>query len=79
MHIMDLSIEDASFAELDAVSRARGLTPAEFARRAIAAAVRLHKSRDASSRDQAGYAAAPVGNDEFAVDLDDLRASDEAW
>jgi hypothetical protein len=30
MRTVDITIEDASFAELDAVSRATGLTPAEF-------------------------------------------------
>ena len=45
MRTVDISIEDASFAELDAVSRAAGLTPAEFVRPATAAAVRMHKAR----------------------------------
>jgi hypothetical protein len=80
MRIVDISIEDGSFAELDAVSRASGLTPAEFARRATAAAVRLHKARDAARRDVAGYAATPVADDEFAIDPDDLlRADNAAW
>jgi hypothetical protein len=80
MRTLDIAIEDASFAELDAVSRAAGLTPAEFARRATASAVRLHKARDAARRDAAGYAAAPVGDEEFAIDPNDLeRAGDEAW
>jgi hypothetical protein len=80
MRIVDISIEDASFAELDAVSRASGLTPAEFARRATSAAVRLHKARDAARRDVTGYATTPVGEDEFAIDPDDLqRAEDAAW
>jgi mRNA-degrading endonuclease toxin of MazEF toxin-antitoxin module len=38
---LGITIEEASYAELDTVSRAAGLTPAEFARRAAAAAVRL--------------------------------------
>jgi hypothetical protein len=80
MRTLDISIEESSFAELDAVSRAAGLTPVEFVRRAAAAAVRLHKARDAARRDQAGYAAAPVGDDEFAIDPADLqREDDEAW
>ncbi len=80
MRTLDISIEDQSFAELDSVSRAAGMTPSEFVRRAAAAAVRLHKARDATKRDQAGYAAAPVADDEFAIDPSDLqRADDEAW
>jgi hypothetical protein len=80
MRTVDITIEDQSFAELDAVSRAAGLTPAEFARRATAAAVRLHKSRDAARRDISGYGAQPVQDDEFAIAEEDLaRADDEAW
>jgi hypothetical protein len=80
MRTVDISIEDASFAELDAVSRAAGLTPAEFVRRATAAAVRVHKAREAARRDADGYAAAPVSSDEFAIDPADLmRGGDEAW
>ena len=80
MRTVDITIGDASFAELDAVARAAGLTPAEFARRATAAAVRLHKARDAARRDAQGYAAAPVTDDEFAVSPEDLnRADDSAW
>ena len=78
MHTVDITIEDASFAELDAVSRAAGLTPAEFVRRAAAAAVRLHKTRDAARRDTEGYAAAPVSDDEFAIDPNDLNGTDDA-
>ena len=80
MRTIDFTIEDASFAELDAVSRAAGLTPAEFARRAAAAAVRLHKARDAARRDREGYVLSPVTDEEFAVGLDDLKwADDAAW
>ena len=80
MRTLDIAIEDQSFAELDSVSRAAGMTPAEFVRRAAAAAVRLHKARDAAARDQAGYAAAPVADGEFAIDPADLqRAEDETW
>jgi len=79
MRTLDITIEDQSFAELDAGSRAAGLTPAEFARRATAAAVRLHKSRDASRRDISGYSANPIEDDEFAIDAEDLkRVDDEA-
>ncbi len=73
MRNVDITIEDASFAELDEVSRAAGLTPAEFIRRAAASAVRLYKARDAVGRDIIGYTAAPVGEEEFAVDPDDLN------
>jgi hypothetical protein len=80
MRTVDITIEDTSFAELDAVSRAAGLTPAEFARRATAAAVRLYKARDAARRDAEGYAASPVIDDEFAIDPEDLkRADDASW
>ena len=80
MRTLDITIEDTSFAELDAVSRAAGLTPAEFARRATAAAVRLHRARDAAARDITGYANAPVADDEFAIDPEDLKwADDAAW
>lgn len=80
MRTVDITIEDASFAELDAVARAAGLSPAEFARRATAAAVRLHKARDAARRDAAGYSAAPASDDEFAVAPEDLKwADDAAW
>jgi hypothetical protein len=80
MRTVDITIEDASFAELDAVSRAAGLTPAEFVRRAAAAAVRLHRARDAAQRDQVGYANAPITDDEFAVSPEDLKwADDAAW
>jgi hypothetical protein len=80
MRTIDITIEEASFAELDAVSRAAGLTPAEFARRATAAAVRLHKARSATNRDAKGYAASPVIDEEFAVDPNDLKqADDAAW
>ena len=80
MRTLDISIEDRSFEELDAVSRAAGLTHEEFARRATAAAVRACKTRDAAARDIAGYTAAPVGADEFAIDPADLqRTGDEAW
>jgi hypothetical protein len=80
MQTVGITIEDASFAELNAVSQAAGLTPAEFVRRAAAAAVRLHKARDAAQRDIAGYAALPVTDDEFAIDPADLtQAADETW
>ncbi len=80
MRVLDIRIEDTSYAELDAVARAAGLTPAEFVRRATAAAVRLHKSRDASRRDLAGYSTNPVEDPEFAVDAEDLKGPDnEAW
>jgi hypothetical protein len=80
MRTLDISIEEGSFAELDAVAKAAGLTPSEFARRATAAAVRLHKTRQATARDIAGYAATPVGADEFAIDPKDLeRADNETW
>ena len=80
MRNVDILIEDASFAELDSVCRASGLTPAEFARRATAAAVRLYKARDAAKRDVVGYAAEPVGENEFAIDPNDiLKADDETW
>lgn len=80
MRTLDITIEDASYAELDAASRAIGLTPAEFVRRAAAAAVRGHHARDAARRDAEGYAAQPVADDEFAVHPDDLsRADDAAW
>ncbi|MBV8781011.1 MAG: hypothetical protein JO353_06405 [Phycisphaerae bacterium] len=80
MRTLDISIEDALSAELEAVSRAAGMTPAEFARRATTAAIRLHKARDAARRDLAGCSAAPVTDEEFAVDLADLeRVDDEAW
>jgi len=78
MRTVDITIEESSFAELDAVSRAAGLTPAEFARRATAAAVRWHKARDAAGRDISGYAASPVRDDEFVVDPDDLKWADDA-
>ena len=71
-------IEESSFAELDAVSRAAGMTPAEFARRATAAAVRRHKSNDASRRDADGYSTNPVADDEFTVDPEDLKWADDA-
>ena len=80
MRTLDIVIEDASFDELDAVSRAAGMTPAEFVRRAAAAAVRMHKARDATRRDLAGYGASPVADDEFTIDPDDLRrAGNETW
>lgn len=80
MHTLDISIEDTTFAELDAVARAAGMTPTEFARKATEAAVRWHKSRDATKRDIAGYSALPPVDDEFAVDPEDLkRADDAAW
>jgi hypothetical protein len=80
MRTIDICIEDSSFAELDAVSRAAGLTPAEFARRATAAAVRIHKARDAAARDVAGYASSPVQDDEFPIDPADMeRSENEAW
>ena len=80
MRTVDVVIEDSSFTELDAVCSATGLTPAEFIRRAAVSAVRLYKARDAARRDTAGYAAAPVGEDEFAVDPADLEgAGDSAW
>lgn len=80
MRTVDITIEDASFDELDAISRAAGLTLAEFIRRAAAAAIRLYKVRDAARRDTVGYTAASVGDEEFAIDPDDLnRADDDAW
>lgn len=80
MRTVDITIEDASFAELDEVSRAAGLTPAEFVRRAAAAAVHLHKSRDAARRDERGYAAQPVWDDEFAIAPEDLaRGDNQTW
>jgi hypothetical protein len=80
MKIIDISIEDASFLELDALCRAAGITPSEFAARATAAAIRLHKARDAARRDVAGYTAIPVTVEEFAMDPKDLeRLNDEAW
>jgi hypothetical protein len=80
MRTVDITIEDTSFAELDAVSRAAGLTPAEFVRRATAAAVRIYKGRDATRRDVGGYSAQPVQDDEFAIAEEDLlRSDDEAW
>jgi hypothetical protein len=80
MRTVDITIEDASFAELDAISRAAGLTPAEFALRATAAAVRLHKVRNAAQRDIQGYTASPIQPDEFAFDPNDLQwADNESW
>lgn len=80
MRTVGITIEDASFAELDAVSRAAGLTPAEFVRRATAAAVHLHKSRDAARRDQSGYGSQPVRDEEFAIAPEDLaRGDNETW
>ena len=76
MRVVAISIEDESFTELDAAARAAGLSPTEFVRRAAASAVRLQKSRLAARRDEEGYRAKPVGDDEFAVDPDDLTASD---
>ena len=78
MHKVDITIEDASFAELDAASRAAGLTPAEFVRRGTAAAVRAQKARDAARRDIEGYVAAPIASDEFAIDPQDLNWADDA-
>lgn len=78
MRTVDITIEESSFAELDAVSRAAGMTPAEFARRATAAAVRRHKSKDASRRDADGYSTSPVADDEFTVDPEDLKWADDA-
>jgi len=78
MRTIDLTIEDASFAELDSVARATGLTPAEFARRATAAAVRIHRARLAAARDESGYEKSPVTPDEFAVDPQDLKWADNA-
>ena len=80
MRTLDIAIEDASYAELDAVAREAGLTPAEFARRATAAAVRSVKARSAARRDEAGYQCHPVAEGEFTIDPADLlRDSDEAW
>lgn len=80
MRTIDISIEDASYAVLDAVFRVAGLTPAEFALRATAAAIRLHKARDAARRDAAGYVAKPVTDNEFAIDPADMdRLNAPAW
>lgn len=80
MRTIDISIEDARFEELSAVAQSAGMTPAEFARRATAAAVKSYKARHAAARDAFGYQNKPVGDEEFAIDLADLqRAGDEAW
>ena len=78
MRTIDITVEDATFDELDALSRAAGMTASEFARRATAAAIRSHKARDAARRDAVGYSASPVTDDEFAVDPDDLKRADDA-
>jgi hypothetical protein len=77
MKTIDSSIEDASFAELDALCREAGITPSEFAARATAASMQLHKARDAARRDVAGYTTKPVTGEEFAMDPADLGRLDD--
>lgn len=78
MRTVDITIDDMVFDDLDAVARAAGMTPAEFARRATAAAVRSHKARRAGQRDELGYLSQPVQDEEFSVDPNDLKQIDDA-
>ncbi|MGC4032516.1 MAG: hypothetical protein QM754_12450 [Tepidisphaeraceae bacterium] len=60
---MDISIEDATFAELDAVARAVGMTPAEFVRQAAESELKRHKAVDVARPGDRENAAAPSDMD----------------